>query len=132
MNNEAALRSALDEIIKFNNYVNEFNYVQEFYSRMCEKLMRKKGLSDYKNVFDKYDSNRDDLLSKDDLQKMMLESGMRNVTHAEASFTFNILSKFKPTMNARTFENWAASFEGLGQKRLIQYSQYLDVATMRM
>ena len=52
----------------------------------------------------------------------MIDSGMKHVTYAEASFTFNILSRFKATMSMRTFENWAESFEGLGQKRLIQYS----------
>ena len=69
---------------------------------------------------------------KEDVRKMMVDSGMRYVTLAEASFVFNILAKHKKTMNLGTFENWARSLIGLTQKRLIQYSQYLDVATMTM
>lgn len=35
-------------------------------------------------------------------------------------------------MNIETFQNWAVSMEGLTQKRLIQYSQYLNLATMKL
>lgn len=35
-------------------------------------------------------------------------------------------------MNFFTFNNWLNSMFGLGQKQLIQYSQYLNVATMKM
>ena len=32
-------KAALDEIIKFNNMTNEFNFVQEFYARCRSNLM---------------------------------------------------------------------------------------------
>jgi len=74
---------------------------------MVNVLMKGKFIGRYQELFEEYDSNRDDLLSKDDLQKIMIDSGMKHVTHAEASFIFNILSRFKSTMSMRTFENWA-------------------------
>ena len=78
--------------------------------------------SDYTALFFKYDSDSDDLLVKEDLMKIMIESGMKYVTHAEASFAFNLIAKFKNTLNIKTWLNWTKSMQGLGQKRLIQYS----------
>ncbi len=78
--------------------------------------------SDFTSLFFKYDSNNDDLLVKEDLMKIMNDSGMKYVTHAEASFTFNLIAKFKNTLNVKTWLNWTKSMKGLAQKRLIQYS----------
>ena len=64
--------------------------------------------------------------------KMMVASGMKHVTYAESTFAFNIIARFKKTLNLKTFTNWAQSLHGMQQKRLIQYSQYLNVATMRL
>ena len=129
--NKEAYKVALDEIIKYNQFVNEFNYLQEFHARMHKELIDGK-TNNYQRLFEKYDQDEDSLLQKEDVRKMMVDSGMRYVTLAEASFVFNILAKHKKTMNLGTFENWARSLIGLTQKRLIQYSQYLDVATMTM
>lgn len=62
----------------------------------------------------------------------MIDCGMKHVTLAEATFVFNLISRFQTTMNFFTFNNWLDSMFGLAQKQLIQYSQYLNVATMRM
>ena len=63
---------------------------------------------------------------------MMIDAGMRHVTLAEATFTFNIISHFKATLNIRTFQAWIKSMLGLGQKAHIMYSQYLNVAKMKL
>lgn len=47
-----AFKAALDEIIKFNNYINEFNYVLEVATRMRYKLMpRPKTHIDWPGLF---------------------------------------------------------------------------------
>ena len=63
---------------------------------------------------------------------MMIDSGMKYVTFAEASYTFNLLGEFKSRMDVQMFKNRMETFHGLGQKRLIMYTQYLSVATMRL
>ena len=112
-NNPDAFRAALDEIIKFNAYVNEFNYVQEFYSRMCTKLMQQQRL-DCVNLFMKYDNDADDLMSRENFHRLMIDSGMQYVTLAESNFVFNIVSKFKPVINIKTFVSWVNSMKNLG------------------
>ena len=54
------------------------------------------------------------------------------MTNAETEFAFNIISKFHEKLNTKTFINWGKSMEGKSQKRLIQYSQYLNIAKMQM
>ena len=66
------------------------------------------------------------------MQQMMIDAGMKHVTFAEASYTFNLLGEFKPRMDLAMFKTRMHSFDGLGQKRLIMYSQYFNVATMRL
>lgn len=63
---------------------------------------------------------------------MIERSGFKNVTDAESLFVFNIISKFKPSLNTITFESWAVSIVNKNQKTLIQYSEYLDTVNMRM
>lgn len=63
--NQDAFRAALDEIIKFNCYVNEFNYMQEFYARVKRNLLTV--VLDPQKIFTKYDTDQDDLLKKDNL-----------------------------------------------------------------
>ena len=101
--NPEAYRAALDEIIKYNQYVNEYNFVQEFHARMTATLVNKKPENvtkqDYVNLFIKYDTNTDDLISKHELLQMMHDCDMKYVTLAEAQFVFNMIARFKSTMN---------------------------------
>ena len=71
------------------------------------------------DLFLKYDTDGDDLLTKDNFMKMMVASGMKHVTYAESTFAFNIIARFKKTLNLKTFTNWAQSLHGMQQKRLI-------------
>lgn len=112
--------------------MNEYNYCQEFYSRLKTSLMKKLHYHDFNSVFIKYDSDHDDLLTKEDMQKMMIDAGMKYVTFAEASFTFNLLGDFKPKMSMQQFVERMNTFKGSSQKQLIMYSQYLNVTTMRL
>ena len=125
--NEAAFRAALDEVIKFNNYANEFNYIQELYSRLVHVFIKGKRMN-FSSLFDLYDTDADELLTKDDVRSMMIDADMAHVTLAEAAFVFNIMSHFKMRMKPGTFQNWAESMVGVGQKRLIQFTQYMNVA----
>jgi hypothetical protein len=47
-------------------------------------------------------------------------------------FAFNVISKFKPTLNVSAFEGWATSIVNKNKKTLIQYSEYLDTVNMRL
>ena len=113
-NNPHAFKAALDEIIKYNNFVNEFNYCQEFYSRVRNDLMKKLHLPDFESLFIKYDKDHDDLLSKEDLQQMMIDCGMKYVTFAEAEYTFNLFGNFKPKMSLQMFRDRMDTFRGMG------------------
>ena len=112
VNNPSAFKAALDEIIKYNNFVNEYNYCQEFYSRLQNDLMRKMHLPDFESVFIKYDKDHDDLLTKEEFQQMMIDAGMKYVTFAEASYTFNLFGGFKPRMNLQMFKERLLEFKG--------------------
>jgi hypothetical protein len=59
-NDTRAYKAALDEIIKYNNFVNEFNYVLEIATRFQKVLMRKlfkSALVDWAGLFNQYDRN---------------------------------------------------------------------------
>jgi len=123
VHNEQAYRAALDELIKYNQYVNEFNYLQEFASRMRQRLVvEDTKVNGFDQLFQKYDTDGDNLLRTQDLKAMMIDAGMGMVTHSEAEFVFKVIAKFKPTLNLQTFLNWTGSMQGLGQKRLVQYT----------
>jgi len=51
-------------------------------------------IADYIALFFKYDTDSDDLLVKENFMKIMEDSGLKYVTHAEASFAFNLVGKF--------------------------------------
>ena len=70
-------------------------------------------VNDYIDLFIKYDTDQDDLLTKENLLKMMHNSGMKYATNAEATFVFNLIARFKPTMTVETFNAWAMSMRGL-------------------
>ena len=66
------------------------------------------------NLFMKYDNDADDLMSRENFHRLMIDSGMQYVTLAESNFVFNIVSKFKPVINIKTFVSWVNSMKNLG------------------
>lgn len=105
-NDESAYRVAIDEIIKFNNFINEFNYVLEVANRLRYKLMpRPKTHVDWQGLFNMYDSNKSKFIEKAELGKMMRDAGMM-ATAAELTFVWNIINKFKGKMDSGTFIQW--------------------------
>ena len=63
---------------------------------------------------------------------MVIDCGMRYASDAESAFVFNVISQHKNSINKGTFVSWATDLEHKSQKRLIQYSQYLNTAKMRI
>ena len=43
---------------------------------------------------------------------MMIDAGMKYVTFAEASYTFNLFGGFKPRMNLQMFKERLLEFKG--------------------
>lgn len=74
--------------------------------------MRKMHFPDFESVFIKYDKDHDDLLTKEEFQQMMIDAGMKYVTFAEASYTFNLFGGFKPRMNLQMFKERLLEFKG--------------------
>ena len=64
-----AFKAAIDEIIKFNCFTNEFNYVHELFSRISDKLIiEKTGGYNWVSLFTLYDENKNNLLDKPELK----------------------------------------------------------------
>jgi Ca2+-binding EF-hand superfamily protein len=84
--NSEAKRAALDEIIKFNCNINEFNFMQKIFSHFrTELLYRKKKTrtADWVGLFTIIDKNNDGLISKQELRESLVQAGMFKVSDAE-------------------------------------------------
>lgn len=103
-----------------------------FQKHLMPEVFRRKQQPNWAALFLKYDSNKDGLLSKDDLDEMMKEAEMKYATDAEVKFAFTVLAKHKPKLNLAKFVNWGRSMEGSTQKSLIMYTQYLNTMTMKI
>ena len=103
-------QAALDEIIIYNQWACEFNYVNEMKNRCLTKLMpevfKRRQKPNWSALFHKYDSNRDGLMTKQDLMKMMTDCKMEHVTSAEVGFVFSVIAKHKKNLNLATFIDW--------------------------
>ena len=116
------LAAAIDDIIKFNCEVNEYNYMNDL-AKKFKKVLVPKVLGtkhcDWNSLFQKYNSQKDGLLIKQDLKQMMLDSGLSKVTDAEMDFAFNPIAKFKQKLNFASFQAWVEEMSALAQKSLI-------------
>jgi hypothetical protein len=112
--NHAAFYHAIDEIIKYNCYINEFNYMQELQCKLREHM--KKALrsfnEDWGGYYDLFNTNRDDRLSRLEIKAMMQAAGMKYSTECEVEFVHNIIASFKNWISKPTFVAWARSFRG--------------------
>jgi len=124
-------KSAIDEIIKFNCFTNEFNYMYEAFTKMRRALLPKHNYS-WEALFGEYDKNKDGLLDKGETKQLMVAVGLPNITDAENNFAFNVIANHGRHLTKKVFFDWVESMQGRGKKRLIYYSQYLDLADMRI
>jgi hypothetical protein len=61
--------NALNEIIKFNCFTNEFNYMHDLFTSFKDKLLLKKGVGvNWYSLFKSYDVNNNNLLDKIELK----------------------------------------------------------------
>jgi len=60
-------RVALEEIIKFNCFTNEFNYMHELFWKLQNELMVQKGVN-WAGLFSMFDVNKDNLMDKTELK----------------------------------------------------------------
>jgi hypothetical protein len=89
-------------------------------------------LEDWNAYYSMYNENNDDRLSRFELKKMMVDANMKHTTDCEVEFVHNIIAKFKNWITGPVFVAWAKSFRGRTSRKLIQYSQYLNILTMKM
>ena len=114
-NDPRAYRAAIDEIIKYNQFTTEFNYMQEVAARFIDRLMpetKRLQKPNWAALFDKYDVNKDRLIVKSEVGQMMRDAGMKHSTDAEIQYVFNVMSKWKPTCTVQTFINWGEMLQG--------------------
>ena len=87
---------------------------------------------DWTKLYQYYDKDHNGMLSKDEVKQMLVDTGFKQITDAEASFVMNNLARFERTISPQGFEKWAAEMARLTPKRLIYYSAYLDTAKMEI
>jgi len=115
--------------------VNEYNYMHEISIRLRNHLMpliTESPLTSWPRLFEFYDENNENIITKLQLQKMLEDAGMNYVSDAETGFAFNVIAKFQPYLNRESFTIWGESMHGKIKKKLIYYSQYLDIKNMKM
>lgn len=71
-------------------------------------MFQKTGTYNWAGIFTEYDVNKDNLLDKIELKKMMEDSKFSKtpVTDAEVAFTHNVMSFFQKHLNKRVFLEW--------------------------
>ena len=124
----------MDEIIKFNNFTNEYNYILEIVQRLKSKLMPqlfKSKRVDWNGLFVHYDANSNGYIEMAELKLMMKAAGMEMATDAEVAFAWNIINSFRPRMESAAFVKWGKSLEDKSPKRLMLYGQYLDAQNLK-
>lgn len=129
------MKVALDAIIKFNCEVNEFNYMNDFAYKLKSKvtpLVLHQKNADWAKLFEYYDKERNNELSKVEVKQMMIDCGFTECTDAEVQFVLNKMTNFRSTISVHQFKDWCTKMIRYSQKELIYYSEYLDVSTMKM
>jgi hypothetical protein len=139
------VKRAVDEIIKFNCFTLEFNYMHDIYLHLLDLVVAKTGSLDWGNLFAMYNTNKDNsnLLDKNELRALILDLGAKtvvktdekgekktlrtpgpyqDVTESEVSFCFNVMSFFQKHLRKQTFLEWVTSMAGRPKKDLIYYS----------
>ncbi|TNV74030.1 hypothetical protein FGO68_gene14997 [Halteria grandinella] len=126
------VKHGIDEIIKFNCMTLEFNYMHDVFTCLGHLAIERTGSYDWGGLFFFYDKNHDNLLDKNELKGMIINCGptFAEVTEAEIQFIFNVMSFFERHLKKSTFMEWIQSMLGREKKKLIYYTQYLDVQTM--
>jgi len=86
--------------------------------------VQKTGTYDWAGLFTFYDKNLDNLMDKNELRQMIVESGgsFTEATEAEVAFAFNVISFFQKYLRKETFLEWVHSMLGRTRKNLISYS----------
>ena len=94
--NVDGVKKAIDEIIKFNCFTLEYNYMHELFTKMNTLAVEKTGSYDWASLFSLFDKNKDNLLDKNELRELVLACGPKyaEVTEAEVAFIFNVMSFF--------------------------------------
>jgi hypothetical protein len=123
-NDSQGVRSAIDEIIKFNLMTLEFNYMHDLFHQLNSLAVKRTGTYDWGSLFTFYDKNLDNLLDKNELRQMILDSGdpFSEATEAEVAFAFNVMAFFQKWLKKETFLQWVQTMLGRTKKKLISYS----------
>jgi Ca2+-binding EF-hand superfamily protein len=61
---------------------------------------------DWSGLFTLYDKNHDNLLDKNELKTLVKDTKFKEVTDAEVSFIFNVVSMFQKFLKKSTFLEW--------------------------
>ena len=78
----------------------------DVFSNLSQLLIKKATNYDWLELFSVYDKNKDGLLDKIELKQMLADCGMKDITDAEVSFAFNVMSFFQKHLSKKTFNDW--------------------------
>jgi Ca2+-binding EF-hand superfamily protein len=81
--------------------------MHDFFTRLDTKiLVQKTGSFNWASLFTQYDTNKDNLLEKEELKILLKDAGFIEVTDAEVAFAFNVIADFKKHINKKVFIDW--------------------------
>jgi Ca2+-binding EF-hand superfamily protein len=81
---------------------------------------------DWKGLFLKYDTNKNNYMEWPEIGKMMKDAGFTEATNSEIQFTFNVINKFRGRLDSGTFVSWGQSMQDKLPLQLMYYGQYLE------
>ena len=95
---DRALLLAYDDILKFNNWANEYNYIIELYNALHNTFLGALGgdfsnEASWRDLFLKFDSDNDGLLNKAELRALVRScQGFTEATDAETDFIYRLIA----------------------------------------
>jgi len=80
--------------------------MNDIFTNLNSLLIKTTTNYDWRELFNAYDKNKDGLLDKIELKQMLLGCGLKDITDAEVSFAFNVMSFFSKYLSKKSFSDW--------------------------
>lgn len=132
---------AYDDILKFNNWANEYNYIIQVFRSMQDSILGSTE-SDFSNEaswldrFKKYDLDRDGILNKAELRSLIRDTpSLKEATDAETDFIYRLIASSGQggqgrQLTAKVWLDWSRGLRGKREASLLYLSQLLDIKGM--
>tara|TARA_B110000285_G_scaffold231541_1_gene300502 strand:+ start:494 stop:994 length:501 start_codon:yes stop_codon:yes gene_type:complete len=132
---------AYDDILKFNNWANEYNYIIQVFRSIQDSFLGGTE-SDFSNeaswldLFKKYDADGDGLLNKAELRLLIRNTpSFKKATDAETDFIYRLIASSGQggqgrQLTPRVWLDWSKGLRGKREASLLYLSQLLDIKGM--